>query len=172
MPSFYSFIFYRFTKLSTDLLKSPQLVMMKFHWKPALREVHPPPPPPYHSHLHLRQFSLEWDPCLPTGKLIRTSSKFTWPFPPVRRSSWTEMWRSSVSISTPSQRRTFRVVLPPAPAPSAPPPPSPPAGWGGEGMRESVSPGVSRALVSPSRTSPPSLPVSPTVRLPASKVGF
>ena len=154
------YFIFRLTKLSTDLLKFPHLAMMKFHWKPAQREAHPPPPYPP---LHLHQFSLEWDPCLQTGRLTRSSSKFTLPSQALR-----EMFRSSGSISTPSQRRTCQMVHPPAP----PAPPAPPVGWGGEERRDCASPGVCRAPVSPSLRSPPSLSVSPPARLPASKVGF
>ena len=144
---------FSFTTLSTD--------MMKFQWKPALREAP-------HSPLHSQQFSLQRDPCHPcpqTGRLTRSSSKFTWPFPAVRRSSWSQMSSSSGNItSTPSPRRTCQRVRPP--------PPPPPAGWEGEERRERARPGVSRPPVSPSLRSPPSLSVSRPVRLPASLGGF
>ena len=55
-----------------------------------------------------------------------------------------------------------------------PQPRGPPAAAGLEGGQslESASPSVSRAPVSQSQTSPPSLTVSPTVRPPASRYEF
>ena len=140
-------LIFRLTILSNALMKFHQLVMMKFLWKPTPREAH-------------HQFSLALDPCLQTGRLIRNTLRFILPFPAVRGNNWRQM-SSSGNISTPSLRRTCQLILLllHRPLPATPESQAAAAGWGEELSLEVASPSVSRAPVSQSQTSPPSLTV-------------